>query len=61
MPKLGFTLLAEETCRFSRIPSGWDPEQGASKYRTALIMDGEQLWVSDSVVERARAAGFLRS
>lgn len=60
LPELGFSLLAEETCKFTRVPQRGDVSQGRSRYQTELIMDGEQLWVSDSVLERGQALGLIR-
>lgn len=60
MPQLGFTLLAEETCQFTQVLRPNPDEPDASDYRTALIVDGEQFWVSKSVLSRGRAAGLIR-
>lgn len=60
MPQLGFTLLAEETCQFTQVfrPDADNPD--ASDHTTALIVDGEQFWVSKSVLERGRVAGLIK-
>jgi FkbM family methyltransferase len=60
LPQLGFTLLAEESCGYSRSDELGRFEGEDQPNELTLTVDGEQLWLSSDAVDEARTAGLIR-